>query len=248
MTIKELREKALLANLDLVTKKLVIITWGNVSAYDPETGNVAIKASGVKYEEMKAEHMTVLDLDGNIVEGKYKPSTDTPTHLVLYRAFKDQGIMGLVHTHSQYATMWAQSGTDVPCLGTTHGDYFYGDIPVSRLLTVQEIQGEYEKNTGDVILETLATKKTDCRHMSAVLVHSHGPFVWGGSPMEAVEHSLVLEYICKMAYCNVTLAQARLPWTRPAVNGEAKPLAIQQELLDKHYNRKFGPGAYYGQK
>jgi L-ribulose-5-phosphate 4-epimerase len=238
MNIKVLREQTLEANLDLVKKNLVIMTWGNVSGYDPETGYIAIKASGVKYEEMNSEHMTVLDMEGRIVEGKYKPSTDTPTHLVLYRAFKDQGIRGIVHTHSQFATVWAQSGVDVPCLGTTHGDYFYGDIPVSRPLLAEEIQGEYEKNTGDVILETLETKKTGCRRMSAVLVHSHGPFVWGDSPAEAVEHSLVLEYISKMAYCNVTMN----------CSFRDKPIPrIQQELADKHYNRKFGPGAYYGQ-
>jgi L-ribulose-5-phosphate 4-epimerase len=239
MSIQELKERVLEANLDLVKKGLVIMTWGNVSGYDPETGYVAIKASGVKYEEMKTEHMTILDLEGNTVEGKYRPSTDTPTHLVLYRSFKDQGIRGLVHTHSQFATMWAQSGLDIPCLGTTHGDYFYGDIPVSRLLSTTEIQGEYEKNTGEVILETLKTKKTDCRHMSAVLVRSHGPFVWGDSPAEAVEHSLVLEYIAKMAYCNVVMNYSFQEKPAPR---------IQQELADKHYNRKFGPGAYYGQK
>jgi L-ribulose-5-phosphate 4-epimerase len=239
MNTKELREQVLEANLDLVKKGLVIMTWGNVSGYDPETGYIAIKASGVKYDEMRSEHITVLDLEGKTVEGKCRPSTDTPTHLILIRAFKNQGIKGIVHTHSQFATMWAQSGIDVPCLGTTHGDYFYGDIPVSRLLTAAEIQGEYEKTTGEVILETLRAKKTDCRHMSAVLVHSHGPFVWGDSPSEAVDHSLVLEYIAKMAYCNSVLSYSC----------QGKSITrIQQELADKHYNRKFGPGAYYGQK
>jgi len=236
MSIKELREKVLEANLDLVKKNLVISTWGNVSGYDEETGLVAIKASGIQYDEMKAEHMIVLDLDGKTVEGSFAPSTDTPTHLLLYRAFKDQGIRGVVHTHSQFATMWAQSGMNLPCLGTTHGDYFYGDIPVTRLLTPEEIKGEYEKNTGVVIIEAL--KYTNCRYMSAALVHSHGPFVWGDSPAEAVMHSQVLEYIAKMAYCNITLSYAAQGKTLPK---------IQQELADKHYNRKFGPGAYYGQ-
>jgi L-ribulose-5-phosphate 4-epimerase len=180
--------------------------------------------------------MTVLDLDGTVVDGTYAPSTDAPTHVQLYRAFKDQGIRGVVHTHSQFATMWAQSGMDLPCYGTTHGDYFYGDIPVTRPMTIAEIQGEYEKNTGTVIVEAL--RHTDCRHMAAVLVRSHAPFVWGDSPAEAVLHSQVLEYIAKMAYCDITLSCAL----------QGKPLPkIQQELADKHYNRKFGPGAYYGQ-
>jgi L-ribulose-5-phosphate 4-epimerase len=238
MSTRELRERVLEANLDLVKKNLVISTWGNVSGYDEAGGLVAIKASGVPYSEMRAEHMTVLDLEGNIVEGDYSPSTDAPTHIVLYRAFKDQGIRGIVHTHSQFATMWAQTGLDLPCFGTTHGDYFYGDIPVTRPMTPGEIQGEYEKNTGDVIVETIKTRNTTCRYMSAVLVRSHGPFVWGGSPSEAVLHSHVLEYIAKMAFCDITLYSA--------IQGKPLP-KIQQELADKHYNRKFGPDAYYGQ-
>lgn len=233
MSILELKQRVLEANLDLVKKNLVISTWGNVSGYDPDTGLVAIKASGVAYDVMGLEHITVLDLDGKIVEGTCAPSTDTPTHLVLYKAFANQGIHGIVHTHSQFATMWAQSGKSIPCFGTTHGDYFYGEIPTSRLMTEQEIGGEYEKNTGDVILETM--KDLDCHRMSAVLVHSHGPFVWGNSPEEAVTHSMVLEYIAKMAYCNVMLSNGTCP-------------TIQKALADKHYNRKFGPDSYYGQK
>lgn len=232
MSIKELRERTLEANLDLVKKNLVISTWGNVSGYDEETGLVAIKASGVPYDKMGVEHMVVMDLDGNIVEGDYRPSTDTPTHLVLYRAYKDQGIHGVVHTHSQYATMWAQSGLSIPCFGTTHGDYFYGSIPTSRLMTPEEIWGDYEKNTGDVILETM--KDLDPHRMSAVLVHSHAPFVWGKSPAEAVTHSMVLEYIAKMAFCNMLMSGGTCP-------------TLQQDLADKHYNRKFGPNSYYGQ-
>jgi L-ribulose-5-phosphate 4-epimerase len=240
MKVRELQEQVLEANLELVKKNLVIITWGNVSGYDPETGFFAIKASGVQYSEMRAGHMTVLDLEGKIVEGTYKPSSDTPTHLILYKAYKDSGVRGVVHTHSPFATMWAQSGTDLPALGTTHADYFYGDVPVSRLLTPAEISEAYEKNTGEVILETIKDRKTDCTRMSAVLAHSHGPFVWGKSPQEAVEHSQVLEYIAKMAYCNITLSAAL---------GKSNPvMKIQQELADKHYNRKYGPGAYYGQK
>lgn len=177
MGLKELKERVLESNLDLKRNNLVISTWGNVSGYDEETGLVVIKASGVKYSEMGIEHMIVVDLDGNVIEGEYAPSTDTPTHLVIYKAFKDKGIKGVVHTHSQYATMWAQSGNGLPCLGTTHSDYFYGEIPVTRLMTSQEINCNYEENTGKVILETM--EGLDCRRMSAVLVRSHGPFVWG---------------------------------------------------------------------
>ncbi len=232
MNIKELQERTLASNLDLVKNNLVISTWGNVSMYDEETGYVAIKASGVAYAEMQSKHMTVLDLEGNIIAGDYVPSTDTPTHLVIYRAFKDKGVRGVVHTHSQFATMWAQSGRNIPCYGTTHGDYFYGDIPTSRMMTPEEIWGSYEKTTGDVIVETM--KGRDCSQTSAVLVHSHGPFVWGNSPEEAVTHSLVLEYIAKMAFCDELL-----------MGGQCA--TIQKDLADKHYNRKFGPGAYYGQ-
>ena len=204
--LEKLKQKVLEANLDLVTKQLVISTWGNVSGYDPETELVVIKASGVHYDVMKQEHMTVVDLDGKVVEGEYTPS--------------------------QYATMWAQFGKDIPAYGTTHCDYFYGDIPCTRLMTPEEIAGEYEKNTGDVILERFA--ELDCRKMNAVLVHSHGPFVWGTSPKAAVLNSQVLEYISKMAYCNYTISDGKLS-------------RIQEELKNKHYNRKFGEDAYYGQ-
>ena len=161
--LEKLKQKVLEANLDLVTKQLVISTWGNVSGYDPETELVVIKASGVHYDVMKQEHMTVVDLDGKVVEGEYTPSTDTATHVALYKAFAKYGIRGIVHTHSQYATMWAQFGKDIPAYGTTHCDYFYGDIPCTRLMTPEEIAGEYEKNTGDVILERFA--ELDCRKM-----------------------------------------------------------------------------------
>ena len=230
--LEKLKQEVLEANLDLVTKQLVISTWGNVSGYDPETGLVVIKASGVHYDVMKQEHMTVVDLDGKVVEGEYAPSTDTATHVALYKAFAKYGIRGIVHTHSQYATMWAQFGQDIPAYGTTHCDYFYGDIPCTRLMTPEEIAGEYEKNTGDVILERFA--ELDCRKMNAVLVHSHGPFVWGTSPKGAVLNSQVLEYISKMAYCNYTMSDGKLS-------------RIQEELKNKHYNRKFGEDAYYGQ-
>ncbi len=232
MKLQKLREEVLAANLDLVTKDLVISTWGNVSGYDPETGLVAIKASGVGYSGMTAEHMTVVDLDGNIVDGKYRPSTDTATHLLIYRAYADKGVHGVVHTHSQYATIWAQWGRSIPCYGTTHADYFYGDIPTTRLMTDEEINGEYEKNTGDVILETM--KDRDCHSTSAVLVHSHGPFAWGKTPAESVLHAQVLEYVAKMALSN-------------HIASAGTCAGIQQVLADKHYNRKFGPGSYYGQ-
>lgn len=233
MTIEELQERTCKANLELVKNNLVIYTWGNVSMYDPESGLVAIKASGVPYAEMGPQHMTVLDLDGKIVAGDFAPSTDTPTHLVLYRAFGDKGAGGIIHTHSQFATMWAQTGRSIPCYGTTHGDYFYGEIPTTRMMTHDEIFGGYEKNTGDVIVETMQGR--DCRRTSAVLVHSHGPFAWGATPEEAVTHGTVLEYIAKMAFCDELLMAGNCP-------------TIQQDLADKHYNRKYGPGAYYGQK
>jgi L-ribulose-5-phosphate 4-epimerase len=232
MSVKDLRRRVLKSNLELARKNLVISTWGNVSGYDEKTGLIAIKASGVPYDEMTEKHITVLNLDSKIEEGDFSPSTDTPTHIALYRAFKDRGLRGVVHTHSLYATIWAQSGRSIPCLGTTHGDYFYGSIPITRPLTPGEISEEYEKNTGDVIVETMDGR--DCRRMSAVLVRSHGPFTWGDSPEEAVLHAQVLEYVAKMAYCEMTLGGGACP-------------EIQKELADKHYNRKFGPGAYYGQ-
>lgn len=231
--LEKLKEEVLEANLDLVKKNLVISTWGNVSGYDKESGLVVIKASGVHYDEMGIEHMVVVDLDGKVVEGDYVPSTDTPTHIELYKVFGDEGIRGIVHTHSQFATMWAQFGRDIPDYGTTHSDYFYGNIPCTRKMTPEEIAGEYEKNTGSVIMERF--REISCRQMNAVLVHSHGPFVWGEDPKAAVLHSQVLEYISKMAYCNYVMSEGKLPF-------------IQEELKNKHYNRKFGEDAYYGQR
>jgi len=218
--------------MDLVRKSLVISTWGNVSGYDEESGLVTIKASGVPYDEMGERHMVVLDLAGKVVEGDFAPSTDTPTHLALYRAFKDKGVRGIVHTHSQFATTWAQAGRSIPCLGTTHVDYFYGSIPVTRPMTPAEIADDYELNTGRVIIETMDGR--DCRRMSAVLVRSHGPFAWGASPEDAVLHAQVLEYLAKMAFCQSVLCAGVVS-------------EIPKELADKHYDRKFGPGAYYGQ-
>jgi len=231
MNIEQLKQEVLEANLDLVNKNLVISTWGNVSGYDPERKLVVIKASGVHYDKMTVRDMIIVDLSGKLIEGDERPSTDTPTHIELYKAFSEKGIWGIVHTHSQFATSWAQMGRPIPCYGTTHGDYFYGEIPCSREMTAEEINSEYEKKTGKVILEAMS--HTDCVHMSATLVRHHGPFVWGKTPAEAVLHSQVLEYIAKMAI----VSELGLPTIQP----------IPQVLEDKHYNRKFGPGAYYGQ-
>ena len=228
--LEDLKEKVFQANLDLVKHGLVIFTWGNVSAIDREKGLVVIKPSGVAYDVMKASDMVVVDLDGNVVEGDLRPSSDTPTHLVLYKAFKEIG--GVVHTHSTYATAWAQLGRGIPCLGTTHGDCFYGEIPCTRKLSADEISEAYELNTGKVIVETI-NGRSDCIRMSAALAYRHAPFVWGKSPADAVLHSQVLEYLAKMALLD------------ELVDPGIKPL--EKEIADKHYNRKFGPDAYYGQ-
>lgn len=232
MSIAKLKQDVLEANLSLEAQKLVISTWGNVSGYDPDLGLMAIKASGIHYSEMTTDHIIVMGLDGKIVDGKYNPSTDTPTHIILYRKFAGSGIRGVVHTHSAYATMWAQAGLDIPCYGTTHADYFYGNIPCTRDLEKHEIDTAYEENTGQSILEIV--KPEDCRRMQAVLAKHHAPFVWGITPADAVTNSLVLEYIAKMAYMETIMT-----------NG--KCALLPQEVLKKHYNRKFGENAYYGQ-
>ena len=228
--LQELKQKVLKANLDLVKHNLVTFTWGNVSGIDRENGLVVIKPSGVEYDNMTAEDMVVIDLEGNIVEGKWKPSSDTPTHLALYKAFSDIG--GVVHTHSRFATSWAQAGRGIPAYGTTHGDYFYGEIPCTRKMTPEEINGEYEKETGNVIIETFKGKAY--ADIPAVLVNSHGPFAWGTNPDNAVHNAVVLEELAFMAYHTEAI--------NPNVN------VMQQELLDKHYLRKHGKNAYYGQK
>ena len=228
--LEELKAKVLQANLELVKHRLVTFTWGNVSRIDREKELVVIKPSGVEYDVMAADDMVVVDLDGNVVEGKWKPSSDTPTHLELYKAF--QNIGGIVHTHSRNATAWAQAGRGIPAYGTTHGDYFYGEIPCTRKMTRREIGGEYEKETGSVIIETLKDKPAD--DIPAVLVHSHGPFVWGTDADNAVHNAVVLEELAFMAYQTEIL------------NPNVK--MMQQELLDKHYLRKHGKNAYYGQK
>lgn len=228
--LEALKEAVFESNLCLPKYGLVTFTWGNVSAIDPETKLVVIKPSGVEYDLMKPEHMVVLDLDGNVVEGNLNPSSDTPTHLELYRQFPTIG--GVVHTHSRWATIWAQAGMDIPALGTTHGDYFYGAIPCTRRMTPAEIAGSYELETGRVIVETCTESARD---VPAVLVNSHGPFTWGRDAHEAVHNAVVLEEVAMMAWHNLMM-----------LGGSLTP--IQQELLDKHYLRKHGPDAYYGQK
>lgn len=219
------------ANLDLVKEGLVIQTWGNASGVDRERGLMVIKPSGVPYSGMNPEHMVVVALDsGKVVEGNLKPSSDTPTHLVLYRAFEDIG--GVVHTHSLYATAWAQAQRKIPSYGTTQADYWYGEVPCTRPLTPKEIKTDYEANTGNVIVQTF--KRLDPMHHPAVLVASHGPFTWGRDVAEAVHNASVLEYIARLA--SETLR----------INPRVKPMP--SALLDKHFLRKHGPRAYYGQK
>jgi hypothetical protein len=228
--LEQLKQKVYEANMLLPRYGLVTFTWGNVSAIEPEEGLVVIKPSGVEYEKMSPEDMVVMSLDGAQIEGRLRPSSDTPTHLELYRNFR--GIGGVVHTHSQWATIWAQAGLDIPAYGTTHGDYFYGAVPCTREMTPEEIAGEYELNTGRVIVETF-NKGNDWASMPGVLVSSHGPFTWGGDCFEAVEKAVVLEQIAMMAYYTRSL-------------GKSEPM--RQELLDKHFLRKHGKNAYYGQR
>lgn len=229
--LAELKRAVCQANLDLVKEGLVIHTWGNASGIDRNKGLVVIKPSGVPYSKMKPEHMVVLELDsGKVVQGKLKPSSDTPTHLVLYRAFKDIG--GIVHTHSLCATAWAQSCQPLPALGTTHADYFHGPIPCTRQLEPREIQSDYEANTGYVIVE--AFNRRDPLSCPGVLVASHGPFTWGKTVADAVHHAVVLEHLVRLAGETLRV----FPSTK----------AMPQVLLDKHFFRKHGPGAYYGQK
>ncbi len=227
--LEQLKKQVLEANLLLPKYGLVTFTWGNVSGIDRESGLVVIKPSGVPYEGMTEEDMVVVDLDGKRVEGKWKPSSDTPTHVELYKAFPALG--GIVHTHSRWATTFAQAGLDIPAMGTTHGDYFYGDIPCTRKMTPQEIAGEYEKETGHVIIETFAGKSP--ADIPGVTVHSHGPFAWGRDAMDAVHNAVVMEEV------------AFMDWHAMMINPAAG--RMQQELLDKHYLRKHGKNAYYGQ-
>jgi len=228
--LEELKKQVLDANLELPRKGLVTYTWGNVSGIDRAQGIVAIKPSGVEYEVMKPEDIVLLDLAGKVVEGKLKPSSDAPTHLALYGAFKDIG--GICHTHSRWATSWAQAGLGIPAYGTTHADYFYGEVPCTHELTHEEIEGAYELNTGAVIIDTF--KGLDPNQMQGVLVRNHAPFTWGKDADDAVHNSVVLEEVAMMAI------QGRI------LNPDMQP--ISQTLLDKHFLRKHGANAYYGQK
>jgi len=229
--LEELKQRVLKANLELVREGLVIQTFGNVSGIDRDRGLIVIKPSGVPYSEMKPEHMVVVALDtGKVLEGSLRPSSDTPTHAVLYRAFKDIG--GVTHTHSLYATAWAQAGRAIPSLGTTHADYWYGNVPCTRMLSDKEIATEYETNTGNVIVETFGN--LDPMQHPAVLVASHGPFTWGKDADNAVHNAVILEFVARLA--SETLR----------INPKAEPM--QSALLDKHFLRKHGAGAYYGQK
>jgi len=228
--LERLKEEVYLANMELPKRGLVTYTWGNVSGIDREQGLFVIKPSGVPYEELKPEDMVVLDLKGNKVEGKYNPSSDTPTHLELYLAFPEIG--GIVHTHSPAATAWAQAGRSLPCYGTTHADYFYGEVPCTRSLTEEEVREDYEKNTGLVIIETF--RNINPVYVPGVLVKNHGVFTWGKDAAEAVHNSVVLEEVAKMNLMTEILNHNMVP--------------APQYIQDKHFMRKHGPNAYYGQK
>ena len=230
--LEELKKKVYEANMELPRRGLVTYTWGNVSGIDREKGLFVIKPSGVEYDELRPEDLVVMDLSGKKVEGELNPSSDTKTHLVLYNAFPQLG--GIVHTHSPYAVGWAQAGEDIPCFGTTHADYFYGPIPCARHLTQEELDEDYELNTGKIIVETFRKRGIDPVAVPAVICHSHGPFAWGKDAAQAVYHAVVLEEVAKMAL-----------YTRQ-VRPDAVP--APQRIQDKHYLRKHGPGAYYGQK
>lgn len=227
--LEKLKEEVFRANLDLVKHGLVIFTWGNVSGIDRESGLVVIKPSGVDYDVMKASDMVVVDLEGNVVEGSLRPSSDTPTHIALYKAFPEIG--GVVHTHSTYATAWAQAGIDLPNIGTTHADYFHNAIPCTDDMTAEEVNGDYELETGNVIVKRF--EGINPMHTPGVLVKNHGPFAWGKNPHDAVHNAVVMEQVAKMA----------------AIAYQINPgLTMNQLLVEKHFNRKHGPNAYYGQR
>ncbi len=229
--LEELKQRVYEANMLLPKYGLVTFTWGNVSEIDREKGLFAIKPSGVEYDKLKPEDMVIMDLKGNKVEGKFNPSSDMLTHLVLYNEFKEIG--GIVHTHSPYATSWAQAGRDIPCYGTTHADYIYGEVPCARCLTKEEIDEAYEENTGHLIVSEFKERKKDPIAVPAVLCKNHGPFTWGKDAHEAVHNAAVLEEVAKMAFRTEIIFK------------DVKP--APQELLDKHYYRKHGENAYYGQ-
>ncbi len=230
--LEQLKKEVLEANLLLPKYNLVTFTWGNVSGIDREKGLIVIKPSGVEYDVMTAEDMVVVDLDGNVVEGKLNPSSDTATHIELYKAFPEIG--GVIHTHSPWATSWAQAGRGIPAYGTTHADYFYGEIPCTRQLTPEEVESAYEKETGTVIIEAFRDRGIDPVAVPGVIVYKHGPFAWGKNPNQAVHNAVVMETVANMAY------------HAEQINPQGTP--IEQYLLDKHYMRKHGPNAYYGQK
>jgi L-ribulose-5-phosphate 4-epimerase len=230
--LEALKEAVCKANKELPAYGLVVFTWGNVSAIDRKTGFIVIKPSGVEYDKLKSEQMVIVDLDGKTVEGKLNPSSDTATHIELYKASPEIG--GVVHTHSRYAAVFAQANSDIPAFGTTHADYIYGDVPCTRRMTETEINGEYEKETGRVIVETFTKRNISFLQVPAVIVANHGPFTWGKDAFDAVETSVVLEEVSRMALNTLLL------------NADAAPL--QRALLDKHYLRKHGASAYYGQK
>lgn len=229
--LSELKQQVLAANLSLPDYGLVTFTWGNVSAIDRQQGLVVIKPSGIAYEEMTIDDLVVVDLDGVVQEGRRKPSSDTDTHLALYRAFPVIG--GIVHTHSRNATIWAQAGQAIPALGTTHADYFYGDIPCTRPMRDEEVIGDYERETGQVIIETFRQMKRDPQQVPGILVYSHGPFAWGNTAADAVHNAVVMEEVAAMAIATRQLAPTISP--------------MQSVLLDKHFLRKHGKNAYYGQ-
>lgn len=233
--LEELKEKVYRANLQLVEYGLVVLTWGNVSEIDRESGLFVIKPSGVPYDKMTADDMVVMNLKGEKVEGKLNPSSDTPTHLALYNSFDNIG--GIVHTHSSWACSWAQAGRDVPAYGTTHADFANGAVPCTRGLTEEEVKGDYELNTGKVIVADFERKNISPDECPAVLVHRHGPFAWGKDAFKAVENALILEEVCKMASRTERIA---------AMSSDSN-IGIEQYLLDKHYQRKHGANAYYGQ-
>ena len=228
--MQQLKQQVFEANMDLPRYGLVAFTWGNVSAIDRQRGLVVIKPSGIAYESMTVDDMSVVDLQGHVVEGRWRPSSDTATHLALYRRYPDLG--GVVHTHSTHATAWAQAGLAIPALGTTHADYFFGDIPCTRALSAQEVDEAYELNTGQVIIETLG--EANPLHTPGIVVYQHGPFAWGKDAHEAVHNAVVMEEVARMA------------WIARGINPQLQP--IDSWLMNKHFQRKHGPNAYYGQK
>ncbi len=228
--MQQLKQQVFEANMDLPRYGLVTFTWGNVSAIDRQRGLVVIKPSGIAYESMTVDDMSVVDLQGHVVEGRWRPSSDTATHLALYRRYPDLG--GVVHTHSTHATAWAQAGLAIPALGTTHADYFFGDIPCTRALSAQEVDEAYELNTGQVIIETLG--EANPLHTPGIVVYQHEPFAWGKDAHEAVHNAVVMEEVARMA------------WIARGINPQLQP--IDSWLMNKHFQRKHGPNAYYGQK